>query len=159
MAEAKIYAVVKNGGELGFYKSLPAAKKLADKAGGQVVLNGQVVYQAGVAMADQPEYNKALSEEKAAPAEEKTAALLEEKAATAEEETSSPLEEKPDGIDVYILKHLMNVRKDPSLKATILTTMGPGTEVVAEKVGEWLKLKAGGYILYDGGKYATLKEA
>ena len=136
MAEAKIYAVVKNGGELGFYKSLPAAKKLADKAGGQVLLNGQVVYQAGVAIKEQPEYNKALSEE-----------------------TPTPVEEKPDGIDVYILKHLMNVRKDPSLKATILTTMGPGTEVVAEKVGEWLKLKAGGYILYDGGKYATLKEA
>ena len=31
MAEAKVYAVVKNGGELGFYKSLPAAKKLAER--------------------------------------------------------------------------------------------------------------------------------
>ena len=41
MAEAKVYAVVKNGGELGFYKSFPAAKKLADKAGGQVVLSSR----------------------------------------------------------------------------------------------------------------------
>ena len=135
MAEAKIYAVVKNGGELGFYKSLPAAKKLADKAGGQGVLNGEVVYQAGVAIKEQPLYQK-----EAADSTDRTEATAVE------------------GAEKYVLKHLMNVRKDPSLKATILTTMGPGTEVLAEKVGEWLKLEAGGYILYDGGKYATRKE-
>ena len=53
----------------------------------------------------------------------------------------------------YRLKSLMNIRKEPSLKAEILGTLKPGTIVkVVDVVDDWLKMKDGTFVL--GGEFA-----
>lgn len=55
----------------------------------------------------------------------------------------------------YRLKSLMNVRKKPSMDATIVTTKPEGTIVrVLEVEKDWLHLADDTFIFYQGGKWA-----
>ena len=55
----------------------------------------------------------------------------------------------------YVLKALMNVRKEPSLDAEILGTKTEGAVVnVLDISDDWLHLAEGAFILYEGGKFA-----
>ena len=107
------YTVMKDGLELKEYKSLPAAKKLADAEGAEVFCDGECVY----------------SGTETVP------------------EVSTPVK--------YRLKALMNVRKEPSIRSEKLGQKPSGSEVsVLELTNDWLRLEGGGYILFEGGKFA-----
>ena len=107
------FIVVKDGTALKAYKTLPAAKKLADAEGAEVFHDGKCVY----------------SGTETVP------------------EVSTPVK--------YRLKALMNVRKEPSIRSERLGRKPAGSEVsVLELANDWLRLEDGGYILFEGGKYA-----
>jgi len=107
------YVVVKDGAEIRNYKSLLAAKKLADAEGAEVFCDGECVY----------------SGTETVP------------------EVSTPVK--------YRLKALMNVRKEPSIRSERLGRKPAGSEVsVLELTNDWLHLEGGGYILFEGGKFA-----
>ena len=124
---AKEYIVMKDGKELKTYKSLPAAKTLAEKEGAEVYADGECVYSAAV--------NPVVP-----------AATL-----TVEEKSESQ-EVVP---DKYALLRKMNVRKAPSLTAQKLDVLEKGTVIeVEKKVDDWLHLTDGTFIYYEGGKNA-----
>lgn len=124
---AKEYIVMKDGKELKTYKSLPAAKTLAEKEGAEVYADGECVYSAAV--------NPVVP-----------AATL-----TVEEKSESQ-EVVP---DKYALLRKMNVRKAPSLTAQKLAVLDKGTVIeVEKKVDDWLHLTDGTFIYYEGGKNA-----
>jgi len=126
---AKEYIVMKDGEELKTYKSLPAAKALAEKEDAEVYADGECVY-------------SPVSD----PVESSVPPTVEEKK---EEETKAEEPEK------YTLLHRMNVRKAPSLNAQKLTVLDKGTVVeVGKKVDNWLHLTNGTFILYGDGKFA-----
>ena len=55
----------------------------------------------------------------------------------------------------YRLKALMNVRKEPSIRSEKLGQKSAGSDVsVLELANDWLRLEDGGYILFEGGKFA-----
>ena len=55
----------------------------------------------------------------------------------------------------YHLKAVMNVRKKPTLEATVQRVEAEGTVVRVLKIeNDWLCLADGNYILYEGGKWA-----
>ena len=129
---AKTYTVVKDGIELKELKNLPAAKKLADAEGAEVVCEGEVVY-----------------------TPELTAPDTEVDTTTVENEAGKPVEEAP---ALYTLTTRMNVRKEPSTSAPKLKVLEKGVTVeVASIQNDWLCLTDGSFILYGGGKYATKK--
>jgi len=108
------YIVVKDGTEMKAYKTLPAAKKLADTEGAEVFHDGECVY-SGIETA--PEV----------PAPQK-----------------------------YRLNALMNVRKEPSVKAEKLRTLPAGAVVEVISIKEdWMALTDGSFVLYSGGKFAA----
>ena len=124
---AKEYIVMKDGEELKTYKSLPAAKALAEKEGAEVFTDGECVYSAAV--------------DPVVPAVTPT---VEEKTETQE---VAP--------DKYTLLRKMNVRKAPSFKAQKLAVLDKGAVVeVGKKVDDWLHLTDGTFIYYEGGKNA-----
>lgn len=128
---AKTYTVVKDGIEQKELKTLPAAKKLADAEGAEVVCEGEVVYTPELTAPDTETPNDT----------------------TVEDEVEKPVEETP---TLYALTTRMNVRKDPSTSATKLRVAEKGAVVeVASIQNDWLCLTDGSYILYGGGKYAT----
>ena len=134
---AKTYTVVKDGIELKELKTLPAAKKLADAEGAEVVCDGEVVY---------------IPELTAPEIEAGTAADTEE-----DSEDTTDAEETPTP-DHYTLTTRMNVRKEPSTSAPKLKVLEKGVTVeVASIQNDWLCLTDGSFILYGGGKYATKK--
>ena len=124
---AKEYIVMKDGAELKTYKSLPAAKALAEKEGAEVYADGECVYSAAV--------------NPVVPAVTLTV-----------EEKSESQEVVP---DKYALLRKMNVRKAPSLTAQKLDVLEKGTAIeVEKKVDDWLHLTDGTFIFYEGGKNA-----
>ena len=124
---AKEYIVMKDGTELKTYKSLPAAKALAEKEGAEVYADGECVYSAAVN-----------------PVVPAVTPTVEEK--TELQEITS---------DKYVLLRKMNVRKAPSLTAQKLDVLEKGTVIeVEKKVDDWLHLTDGTFIFYEGGKNA-----
>ena len=125
---AKEYIVTKDGEELKTYKSLPAAKALAEKEGAGVYADGECVYSAHVDPAIPSDL----------PTVEETKELVQEVAP-----------------DKYTLLRKMNVRKEPSLTAQKLAVLDKGAVVeVEKKVDDWLHLTDGTFIYYEGGKNA-----
>ena len=130
---AKTYTVVKDGIELKELKTLPAAKKLADAEGAEVVCEGEVVYIPEPTALDNEMPNDT----------------------TVEDEVEKPVEETPTP-DHYTLTTRMNVRKNPSTSAPKLRIAEKGTAVEVTSIqNDWLCLTDGSFILYGGGKYAT----
>ena len=126
---AKEYIVMKDGAELKTYKSLPAAKALAEKEGAEVYVDVECVY---------------------SPVSESSTSSAEEDVSV--EETK--VEDKPQ-TEKYTLLRKMNVRKAPSLTAEKLAVLDKGTVVeVGKKVDDWLHLTNGTFIYYEGGKNA-----
>jgi len=132
---AKEYIVMKDGKELKTYKSLPAAKTLAEKEGAEVYADGECVYSP---VSDPVESVVESSDVPVIP--------------SVEEDVS--VEDKPQ-VEKYTLLHKMNVRKTPSLKAEKIGTKEKGTVVEAVLEGDWLHLTDGTFILYGGGKFAA----
>ena len=132
---AKEYIVMKDGKELKTYKSLPAAKTLAEKEGAEVYADGECVYSP---VSDPVESVVESSDVPVIP--------------SVEEDVS--VEDKPQ-VEKYTLLHKMNVRKTPSLKAEKIGTKEKGTVVEAVLEGDWLHLTDGAFIFYGGGKFAA----
>jgi hypothetical protein len=132
---AKEYIVMKDGKELKTYKSLPAAKTLAEKEGAEVYADEECVYSP---VSDPVESVVESSDVPVIP--------------SVEEDVS--VEDKPQ-VEKYTLLHKMNVRKTPSLKAEKIGTKEKDTVVEAVLEGDWLHLTDGTFILYGGGKFAA----
>ena len=132
---AKTYTVVKDGIELKELKTLPAAKKLADAEGAEVMCEGEVVY----------------TPELTAPyIEAGTVADTEE-----DSENTTDAEDTP-APDHYTLTTRMNVRKEPDTSAPKLRIAEKGAVVEVISVeNDWLCIADGSFILYGGGKYAV----
>lgn len=132
MASNKTYTVVKDGENLKELKTLAAAKKLADAEGGEVLCDGECVYQG---------------------AESGVGDTAWEVSDTVEEtvtETPAPVPEK------YTLTAKMNIRRAPSLNAEKAGIAQKGTVVeVAAVKGDWLHLTDGTFILCEGGRFAV----
>ena len=127
---AKEYIVMKDGEELKTYKSLPAAKALAEKEGAEVYADGECVY-SPVSDTVEPAVESAY-----------LPTVVEK------------VEDKPQA-DNYTLLHRMNVRKKPALTAEKVGVLDKGTVVeVEKKVDDWLHLTDGTFILYGDGKFA-----
>ena len=130
---AKTYTVVKDGIELKELKTLPAAKKLADAEGAEVVCEGEVVYIPEPTALDNEMPNDT----------------------TVEDEVEKPVKETPTP-DHYTLTARMNVRKEPDTSAPKLRIAEKGAVVEVISVeNDWLCIADGSFILYGGGKYAT----
>ena len=145
MANTKIYTVVKDGEELEQLKTLTAAKKLADVEGAEVYADGKCVYHGAVKGVEET----VEEEQVEAPVTEIITVdpVISEK--PKQPQVDEPKTEK------YRRKSLMNVRKKPSLDATIVTTKPEGTIVrVLEIEKDWLHLADDTFILYGGGKWA-----
>lgn len=136
-----MYKVFKDHAELAEYKTLAAAKKLAEKQHGEVFCDGKKVYpteqdgSADVATTDTQD-------------------------ATAEVQAEDIVEaDAPDTTGRYRIESLMNVRLHPALNADIVGIAQPGTVVTVTGIdNDWLAVKNGNeivYILYGGGRYAT----
>lgn len=136
---AKEYIVMKDGKELKTYKSLPAAKTLAEKEGAEVYADGECVYSP---VSDPVESDVESSDVPVIPSVEEAVGAEEEMV-----EKAVP--------DKYTLLHKMNVRKTPSLKAEKIGTKEKDTVVEAVLEGDWLHLTDGTFILYGGGKFAA----
>ena len=148
MANTKIYTVVKDGEELEQLKTLTAAKKLADAEGAEVYCEGKCVYQ-GITPTVKETVEPNVEEQSEAPVTEIITAdpVISEK--PKQPQVDEPKTEK------YRLKSLMNVRKKPSLDATIVTTKPEGTIVrVLGIEKDWLHLADDTFILYGSGKWA-----
>ncbi len=145
---AKTYTVVKDGIELKELKTLPAAKKLADAEGAEVVCDGEVVYTPNlVPSADVGSVADAEADPTPSAEEETTV----EEVKTDTEDTAT-VEDTP---DQYTLTTRMNVRKEPDTAATKIRVAEKGTVVdVLHIENDWLCLTDGSFILYGGGKYA-----
>lgn len=132
---AKEYIVMKDGKELKTYKSLPAAKTLAEKEGAEIYADGECVYSP---VSDPVESVVESSDVPVIP--------------SVEEDVS--VEDKPQ-VEKYTFLHKMNVRKTPSLRAEKIGTKEKDTVVEAVLEGDWLHLTDGTFILYGGGKFAA----
>lgn len=149
MANTKIYTVVKDGEELEQLKTLTAAKKLADAEGAEVYADGKCVYQGAVKTVEGTVEETVAEEQVEAPVIEIITAepVISEK--PKQPQVDEPKTEK------YRLKSLMNVRKKPSLDATIVTTKPEGTIVrVLGIEKDWLHLADDTFIFYQDGKWA-----
>lgn len=125
---SKIYSVIKDGEKLEDFKTLTAAKKLADTEGAEVFCDGKSVYKGVTEIVS------------AAPVVAET---------PKQPEVGEPVTEQ------YRLKAFMNVRQKPDIKAQILSTKSEGTVVrVLGVEGDWLHLIDDSYILYENGRYA-----
>ena len=135
----KIYTVLKDGEELDQFKTITAAKKLADTEGAEVYCDGKCVY----------------PEPAAAPVTDEPVTEIVTAEPVVAEKPSQPDETEPE-VETYRLTALMNVRKKPSMDAPILYTRAEGTVVrVLGIVNDWLHLTNDTYILYEGGKWAV----
>lgn len=126
--DTKEYVVKKDGQLLKSYKSLPAAKQLAEKEMANVYCEDACIY-------------------RTVPDEEEAVREVQNQEAI---DAALPIPPAK-----FKLTHLMNVRKKPSLDAEIAGTLAAGTEIdVGAVVDDWLYLSDGTYILYSGGKFA-----
>ncbi len=164
-----MYIVFKDHAELAEYKTLAAAKRLAEKEHGEVFCDGQKVYPAeqdsSADMAptceNQPTTYEAQEtgyEVQADEAQDSTCAMQPEEA----DNTGAIAQEAPDRTGVegrYRITSLMNVRLRPALNADIVGIVQPGTVVTVTRIeNDWMAVKNGSenvYILYGGGRYAT----
>ena len=137
MGAKKTYVVKKDDEIIEQFKTLVAAKKLADMAVAEVFCDGELVY-AGTAKQAQEVLETVLVHADPVVAE-----------TSEQSEVTEPATER------YRLKTLMNVRKNPSLDADILSTKPESTvvRVLAVENG-WLHLIDGSFILYEDGRYA-----
>ena len=137
MGAKKTYVVKKDDEIIEQFKTLVAAKKLADMAVAEVFCDGELVY-AGTAKQAQEVLETVLVHADPVVAE-----------------TSEQSEVTELATERYRLKALMNVRKKPSLDADILSTKPESTvvRVLAVENG-WLHLIDGSFILFEDGKYA-----
>ena len=137
MGAKKTYVVKKDDEIIEQFKTLVAAKKLADMAVAEVFCDGELVY-AGTAKQAQEVLETVLVHADPVVAE-----------TSEQSEVTEPATER------YRLKTLMNVRKNPSLDADILSTKPESTvvRVLAVENG-WLHLIDGSFILFEDGKYA-----
>ena len=137
MGAKKTYVVKKDDEIIEQFKTLVAAKKLADMAVAEVFCDGELVY-AGTAKQAQEVLETALVHADPVVAE-----------TSEQSEVTEPATER------YRLKTLMNVRKNPSLDADILITKPENSVVrVLGIENGWLHLIDGSFILYENGKYA-----
>ena len=121
---AKEYIVMKDGAELKTYKSLPAAKALAEKEGAEVYADGECVYSPTVEPAVTP----------------------------AVEETKEEEQEEPDKYVLLRKMNVRREPSLTAEKAGVLDK-GTVVEV-EKKVDDWLHLTDGTFIYYEGGKNA-----
>ena len=137
MGAKKTYVVKKDDEIIEQFKTLVAAKKLADMAVAEVFCDGELVY-AGTVKQAQEVLETVLVHADPIVAEKPK-----------QPEVTEPATER------YRLKTLMNVRKKPSLDADILSTKPESTvvRVLAVENG-WLHLIDGSFILFEDGKYA-----
>lgn len=154
MAKNKIYTVMKNGEELEQLKTLATAKKLADAEGAEVYADGKCVYQ-GIKEVKESEVEKTevkeVKEVEVEKTEVKEAEVPETKSVTEEKphKAAEPVTQR------YRLKMLMNVRKRPSMNASVLATKAAGTIVhVVTIENDWMQLRDGTFILYGNGEFA-----
>lgn len=137
MGAKKTYVVKKDDEIIEQFKTLVAAKKLADMAVAEVFCDGELVY-AGTAKQAQEVLETALVHADPVVAE-----------TSEQSEVTEPSTER------YRLKTLMNVRGKPSLDADILSTKPENSVVrVLGIENGWLHLMDGSFILYEDGKYA-----
>ena len=137
MGAKKTYVVKKDDEIIEQFKTLVAAKKLADMAVAEVFCDGELVY-AGTAKQAQEVLETVLVHADPVVAE-----------TSEQSEVTEPATER------YRLKTLMNVRKNPSLDADILSTKPENSVVrVLGIENGWLHLIDGSFILYENGKYA-----
>lgn len=165
-----MYKVFKDHAEIAEYKTLAAAKKLAEKEHGEVFCDGQKVYPAEQdGSADmvptyegqaetQPTIEAQSDEAPEADAQDNTCAMQPEEA----DNTGAIAQEAPDRTGVegrYRITSLMNVRLCPALNADIVGIAQPSTIVTVIGIkDDWMAVKNGNdtvYILYGGGRYAT----
>ena len=140
-----MYKVFKDHGEeIAEYKTLAAAKKLAEKEHGEVFCNGEQVYPA------QPTTNESQDEQHEAQVDE------------AQNSTDAIDQETQDRTGLegrYRIESLMNVRLRPALNGDIVGIAQPGTVVTVTGIqNDWMAVKNGTetvYILFGGGRYAT----
>lgn len=139
----KEYAVKKDGQVLKTYKSLPAAKQLAEKELANIYCDGVCVYR--TTPDEEPEAaDNTITDESA-----ESVAVAHDKEAETDGTSSSGSSEQ------YILTAKMNVRSEPSMTAKITDVLDAGTVVDVESItDDWLHLTNGSYILYSGGKFA-----
>ena len=137
MGAKKTYIVKKDDEIIEQFKTLVAAKKLADMAVAEVFYDGELVY-AGTAKQAQEVLETVLVHADPVVAE-----------TSEQSEVTEPSTER------YRLKTLMNVRGKPSLDADILSTKPENSVVrVLGIENGWLHLMDGSFILYENGKYA-----
>ena len=137
MGAKKTYVVKKDDEIIEQFKTLVAAKKLADMAVAEVFCDGELVY-AGTAKQAQEVLETVLVHADPVVAE-----------------TSEQSEVTELATERYHLKTLMNVRGKPSLDADILSTKPENSVVrVLGIENGWLHLMDGSFILYENGKYA-----
>lgn len=149
--------------QLGAYKLLANAKTKCDENPGSHVFaeDGTVIYPE-----DEPKTGEGTSEEQPVPdlPDEKADEASEVPGGTKEDFPSA--EPQPDAIAFGKLKTLMNIRKEPSLDAEVVTVYPMNTIVeVLEVCGDWLKVKCpeaeGGiaYVLNEDDAYVFVGKA
>ena len=144
-----MYKVFKDHVELAEYKTLAAAKKLAEKEHGEVFCDGKKVYhteQDGSAdMAPAIAPNKEVATVVEAP--NRTGAIQPE------------IEDSTGVGGRYRIESLMNVRLHPALNADIVGLAQPGTIVTVTGIkDDWMAVQNGAetvFILYGKGHFAT----
>lgn len=161
MANTKTYAVVKDGETLKELKTLAAAKKLADAEGAEVFCEGECVYQAAADPVT-PAVEETVVEETTVETAEETAEEAVEPPAKAESDFILD-EQGLSRIMTRLKKHpvkfcllrKMNVRKEPSLSAEVLSVLKRGMDISVKDIqNDWLCLTNGGFILFENGKNA-----
>ncbi len=149
---AKMYTVMRDGAQLAEYKTLPAARKLAETENAEVFCDGERVYPVE-------------DEHAEAPVEEAPVDAAEDNALKDEETRNLDqlAKELINAIDwkrrkrpvVFTLRRKMNVRKEPSLSAEKLKVLNTGADVEVKAIAnDWLCLVDGSYILLESGRNA-----
>ena len=144
----KMYVVKRDNEELETFKTLSAAKKLADTEKAEVYCDGKCVYRNSVSVSVDDFSDNAVK-----PISEEMTENTLTPSIVAEKPRQSEIEEVK--TERYRLKSLMNVRKRPSLDSTIVAVRAEGTVVRVLKIeNDWMCLADGHFILYGGGKFA-----
>ena len=156
-----------DGAELKSYKTLAAAKKLAEATEGAVVMyGGEQVYPSVFTEPSVPAVPAAAPADFTFPAEEDEAEIVEEEKendAPADVEAITEAGEKP--VEKPTTPHRVlvriNIRSGPSLNAEKVGTADVGTVLDAyEDLGDWLKIRWKGGIAYARHKnHEYVKEA
>ena len=148
-----------DGAELKSYKTLAAAKKLAEATEGAVVMYGdEQVYPSVSAESSDPAVPATVSADFTSPAEEDEAEIVEDEKEAITEAGEKPVEKSTTPHRVLVR---INIRSGPSLEATKVGTADVGTILDAyEDLGDWLKIRWKGGVAYARHKnHEYVKEA